>query len=390
LSKGEAKMAFDIVMLTSAHSALDDRIFYREAKTLNETGCSVCVVGKHLSSEVVDGIQICAIKAAPTRAKRLWLGISILKTALELGGRVFIIHDPELIVVALILRVCGKTVVYDAHENLPAQIQQKDWIPKLIRWFLAPAVRMAEWIASQALNGIIAAVPAIQVRFPAKKTVLVRNFPTRAALATLGEGAELSARRNVVIYTGGLSRVRGTAELIEAFRSLTGAELCLVGNFDDSAFRDEVVSNLPSNVKWLGWKSHPEVLKLYRKAKLGIVLLHSTPNHRCALPVKLFEYLGAGLPVIVSNFPEYEGLVRGCGICVDPMNVGEIRNAITTLLNDESMLRQLSLEARKRVLTEFNWEGEGNRLVEFCSRLITQTTSDRINLRESPGPSVSS
>ncbi|HXY03596.1 MAG TPA: glycosyltransferase family 4 protein [Terriglobales bacterium] len=379
-------MPFDVVMLTSAHAALDDRIFYREAKTLNEAGHSVCVAGKHPSSEVVDGIQICAIKAARTRTQRLWLGISILKRALELDGRVFIIHDPELIAVALILRASGKRVVYDAHENLPAQIQQKNWIPKPIRSLLIPLARATEWIASRALNGIIAAVPAIQARFPAKKTVLVRNFPTPAALETLGEGAEFSARRDVVIYTGGLSRVRGTTELVEAFRGLASAELWLVGDFDDSTFCDEVVSNLPINVKWMGWKAHTDVLRLYREAKLGLVLLHSTPNHRCALPVKLFEYLGAGLPVIASNFQEYQSLVQGCGICVDPMNVGEIRRAITTLLSDESMLRQMSLQARKRALTEFSWAGEGKRLVEFCSKLMTPTTGDHIALRESPGP----
>lgn len=383
-------MAFDIVMLTSAHSALDDRIFYREAKSLREAGYSVCVIGKHPTSEVVDEIQICGIKTASSRAQRLWLGTSILKKALELHGQVFIIHDPELIAVALLLRATGKKVVYDAHENLPAQIQQKDWIPKLIRWLLAPAARMAEGIASRALNGIIAAVPAIQIRFPPSKTVLVRNFPTSAALATLGEGTDLSERRNVVIYTGGLSRIRGTAELIEASRGLSNAELWLVGDFDDPAFRDEVVSNLPINVKWLGWKPYAHVLKLYREAKLGVVLLHSTPNHRCALPVKLFEYLGAGLPVIASNFPEYESLVGGCGVCVNPMNAGEIRSAITTLLSDQSTLRQMSLEARKRALTEFNWGGEGNRLVEFCSRLLTRTSGRHSLLRGSPRQSVSS
>jgi|SRR5579862_478801 len=383
-------MAFDIVMLTSAHAALDDRIFYREAKSLKEAGYSVCVVGKHSTSEVVDGIQICPIKAAHSRAQRLWLGISILKKAVELDGHVFIIHDPELIAVALLLRARGKTVAYDAHENLPAQIQQKAWIPKLIRCLLVPVAKTAEWIASRALNGVMAAVPAIQGRFPARKTVLVRNFPTSEALATLGEGTEINERRNVVIYTGGLSRVRGTAELIETFRGLTSAELWLVGDFDDPAFRNEMVPNLPINVKWLGWKTHPDVLKLYREAKLGVVLLHSTPNHRCALPVKLFEYLGAGLPVIASNFPEYETLVRGCGVCVNPMNVGDIRSAVTTLLRDESLLKRMSAEARKRVLKEFHWQGEGDRLVEFCSRLMAKRSGDRIPLPGSPRPSVSS
>jgi glycosyltransferase involved in cell wall biosynthesis len=383
-------MPFDVVMLTSAHSAVDDRIFYREAKTLRDAGYSVCVIGKHPQSEVVDGIQICAMQAVSSRAQRLWLGVSILRTALRLDARLFIIHDPELIAVALALRICGRKVVYDAHENLPAQILQKTWIPKSICWLLIPAAATVEWIASQALSGVIAAVPAIQARFPAKKTVLVRNFPTPEALATLGEGLALSERGNVAIYTGGLSRVRGTAELVEAFRGLTSAELWLVGDFDDPTFRDEIVPTLPPNVKWLGWRTHPEVLTLYHQAKIGVVVLHSTPNHRCALPVKLFEYLGAGLPVISSDFPKYAELVRGCGICVDPLNVADIRKAITELLSDESTLRRMSLEARKRVVTEFNWEAEGKRLVEFCSRLMKSKSGDHIFLQKASRHSVSS
>jgi glycosyltransferase involved in cell wall biosynthesis len=384
-------MGFDVVMLTSAHSAMDDRIFYREAKSLSEAGYSACIIGKHPQSEVVDGIQIRALKAAPTRLQRLRLGVSILSIALALDGRLFIIHDPELIGIALIMRACGRRVIYDAHENLPAQILQKDWIAKPMRWALVPFVALMEWVASQVLTGIIAAVPAIQARFPSRKTVLVRNFPTRSALRLLAEGPPLSERPNVVIYTGGLSRIRGIGELVEAFRGLDGAELWLVGEFDDLTFRDEVIPNLPPNVKWLGWRPHPEVLKLYREAKLGAVLLHPTPNHRGALPVKLFEYLGAGLPVIVSNFPEYEVLVRGCGVQVDPMNVAEIRKGIAALLSDESALGQMSAEARNRVMSDFRWEEEGRRLVEFCSKLmVPRPTSPATVLQPSSPHSPSS
>jgi glycosyltransferase involved in cell wall biosynthesis len=216
-------MAFDVVMLTSAHSATDDRIFHREAKTLSEAGYSVAVVGKHPQSEIVDGIHVHALRAARNRSQRLLLSIDILRAALRLNGTLFIIHDPELIGIALILRLLGRNVIYDAHENLPAQVRQKDWIARPFRWALAPSAAGVEWFAARTLSGIIAAVPAIQRRFPSRKTVLVRNFPTRSALATLAEGPPLAERKNVVIYTGGLSRVRGICELVEAFRALEGA-----------------------------------------------------------------------------------------------------------------------------------------------------------------------
>jgi glycosyltransferase involved in cell wall biosynthesis len=364
-------MNFDVVMLTSAHPATDDRIFYREAKTLVEAGRSVCIVGRHPRSEILEGIHIRALGASPSRVKRLLLGVAILNIACELNARLYIIHDPELIGIAFVLRLLGKKVVYDAHENLPAQIRQKDWIPRPLRWVLVPTAAALEWVASRLLSGVIAAVPAIQVRFPSSRTELIRNFPTRSALATLADGPPISTRANVVIYTGGLSRIRGIRELVEAFRRLDGAQLWLVGGFDDAAFQKDITSSLPHNVLWLGWRPHPEVLKLYRMAKLGAVLLHSTPNHRCALPVKLFEYLGAGLPVIVSDFPEYKEFVQDCGIEVDPQNVTAIRSAISALLADNAMLTEMSARARQRVVASFSWENEGTRLVEFCTKIIT-------------------
>ena len=364
-------MNFDVVMLTSAHPATDDRIFYREAKTLVEAGQSVCIVGRHPSSEILEGIHIRALGAPASRLKRLLLGVAILDIACELNARLYIIHDPELIAIAFVLRLLGKKVVYDAHENLPAQIRQKDWIPRPLRWVLVPTASALEWVASRLLSGVIAAVPAIQVRFRSSRTELIRNFPTRSALATLADGPPISTRANVVIYTGGLSRIRGIRELVEAFRGLDGAQLWLVGSFDDAAFQTEIMSSLPHNVLWLGWRPHPEVLKLYRMAKLGAVVLYSTPNHRCAVPVKLFEYLGAGLPAIISDFPEYKEFVQGCGIEVDPLNVTAIRSAISALLADNAMLTEMSARARQRVVASFSWENEGTRLVEFCTKIMT-------------------
>lgn len=355
-------------MLTSAHSALDDRIFHREAKTLHEAGFSVCVVGQHPRSEVIQGIQIHALLHPANRMRRLMLGITLLKVALRLNARLYIFHDPELIAIGLVLESMGKKVIYDAHENLPFQIRQKDWIWYPFRWALIPLAVFLEYLAGRFLDGVIAAVPAIQKRFPPSHTELVRNFPTETALSVLSEGDSLSQRRNLVIYTGSLSRVRGITELVEAFRGLEDDELWLVGAFDDFDYEAQTIRSLPKNVIWMGWKSHPEVLKLYRFAKAGTLLLYPTPNHRCALPVKLFEYLAAGLPVISSNIKEYTELVAGCGLQVDPHDVPGIRNAIRKLLENDVCLNEMSVRARARVWSIYRWQPEGDRLISFCRR----------------------
>ena len=262
-------MAFDVVMLSSAHSATDDRIFYRESKTLVEAGRSVCVVACHPQSEVLEGVHIRALPVSPTRLERLLLGTTILRIALQLHPRLYIIHDPDLLAIGLLLRLLGKKVVYDAHENVPLQLLQKEWIARPVRRALKPLIAVVEWVATELLSGVIAAVPEIQARFSPSRTVLVRNFPTAGALALLAQGPPLPSRANVVIYTGGLSRIRGIRELVEAFRELPEAELWLVGQFDDPMFQEELVSSLPLNVVWVGWRPHPCISSSYSGMSLA-------------------------------------------------------------------------------------------------------------------------
>jgi len=130
----------------------------------------------------------------------------------------------------------------------------------------------------------------------------------------------------------------------------------------------------------------PEVLKMYRSAKVGMCLLYPEPNHRNSLPVKLFEYLGAGLPVVVSDFPEFAEYVEGCGLRVDPRNVDQIKDAVRTLFSDEETLNKMSLCARERVLNSFAWEQEAARLVQFCKdRMLSRraTTPQLVSRRSS-------
>jgi hypothetical protein len=362
-------------MLTTVHSALDDRILHREARTLSEAGLSVCVIGPHVRHEVIDGVTIDPLPAPTSRWQRLGLHWTLFKKAQRAQGPVYIFHDPELFGVALALRAAGKKVIYDSHENLPMQALQKEWIPKPVRYLLVPLIYAAEWVVSHLLSGVIGATPLIQKRFSGVPNELVRNFPTASALRVLAPQTAVEKRDNVAIYAGSLTRIRGVRELIAAFSGIPNAELWLVGPFEDRALEQEILARLPENVKYLGTMPFKQVLALYGSAKLGVLVYYPSPNNRKALPIKLFEYMAAGLPVLTSNLPEFEAMTAGCGISVDPHNVDQIRAAITSLLSNPAMIAEMSTVARRRALQEFTWEAEGERLVQFCSSLLPRTKS---------------
>ena len=360
-------------MLTTVHKPTDVRIFYREAKSLVSAGFSVCILGPNKGAAQVEGIRIYPLAESSNRIHRLLLGWMAVKTALRLRGKLYIFHDPELIGAGLVLRCFGKKVVFDCHENVHLQILQKRYIPRPIRWLAIGPLWITLWIASRLFTGNIAATESILKRIPKRRSVLIRNYAPASALHDASKDLPVTLRKNIFIYAGGLTQDRGIAELQQAFRGLTdmNAELWLVGDFDDRRFREQILETLPPNVKWLGSQPFPVVMRLLREAKIGVVLLHDTPNHRQGFPLKLFEYLGAGLPVIASNLPQLTPIMEGCGFQVDPRDVGEIRGALRSILSDDAVLLAMSKTARERTRKSYMWEDEGERLVQFCRELIS-------------------
>jgi glycosyltransferase involved in cell wall biosynthesis len=109
------------------------------------------------------------------------------------------------------------------------------------------------------------------------------------------------------------------------------------------------------------------------EASIGIVCLHPVERYTMALPVKLFEYMAAGLPVIASNFPLWKDIVEGnnCGITVDPLDCKQISQAIDFLLMHPEEAKTMGENGRKAVLEKFNWKTESMRLTDLYETVLS-------------------
>jgi glycosyltransferase involved in cell wall biosynthesis len=110
-----------------------------------------------------------------------------------------------------------------------------------------------------------------------------------------------------------------------------------------------------------------------REATIGIFCAHPEPLNVNGMPNKLFEYMAAGLPVIVSNFPLWKEIVEGnnCGLTVDPMAPREIARAIGYLIGHPDEAMKMGENGRKAVLEKYNWESEGKKLLEVYAKVIS-------------------
>ena len=104
----------------------------------------------------------------------------------------------------------------------------------------------------------------------------------------------------------------------------------------------------------------------------GLVTLHPVINYLDALPIKMFEYMAAGIPVIASDFPLWREIVVGnqCGLCVDPMDPAAIARAIDHLAQHPDEACQMGENGRRAVLEKFNWAVEEKKLIQLYEDLL--------------------
>ncbi|MEA3358778.1 MAG: glycosyltransferase, partial [Thermodesulfobacteriota bacterium] len=195
-----------ICILTSVHQVFDVRIFHKEAKSLAKAGYDVTLIAQHIKDEVVGGVKIIAIPKSFKRFSRVLItDIRILISAFRQKADIYHFHDPELIYVGVLLKLSGKKVIYDVHEDLPEQIMGKHYIPFWMKRPIAILVQLIEELASTVFNYIFAATDSIEKNFDRHKSAItIRNFPIFNSSKTHSMDGHRKSHNYVLIYTGGL------------------------------------------------------------------------------------------------------------------------------------------------------------------------------------------
>lgn len=360
-----------VVMLVNAvHSPFDTRIFQKEAISLSKAGYVVRIIIPHSQDDVREGIRIVAIPL-PRKGWEQLIRCPLLifmKALKEPPNSVFHVHDSELLVIAFWLRLLGRSVIYDAHEDTPRQIDYQHWIPQLIKkpyaWFYFMLEKMAGWLFS----AIVVAEPIIARYYPQRKTVLIRNFSKVGTFKKLANENLYATRNNNLIYVGLISEPRGLFEMVKgAALAQPNVDFTFVlgGKFAPASLQDEILAEYKIN--YLGWVPYDNLAAVLCASKVGIITPHPNPRYTTNYPVKLFEYMAAGLPVIASQEGEAADFVReaSCGMLVDPLNPDAIAEAITWLFSNPAEAEAMGKRGQELVMSKYNWELEEQRLLSL-------------------------
>lgn len=256
-------------------------------------------------------------------------------------------------------KMTGKKWVFDAHEwfsevpELAGKKVKKALWKQVEKW----AFTMSDW--AYTVGEALAAQFEQQYH---RKVDVIKNVPYYIESNTLPIWKEEGLP--IIWYQGALNKGRGLELLIEVCASLP-VKLILVGEGDLSEELRRLATEKGGDITFKGWLTPEELRKQTPKAWLGYCIMeeHISKSYYYSLSNKFFDYVMAGVPVLVNPFPEYKkmGEQYGIGIFISHQ-FSELRNAIEKVLSDQENYLKLRAQCRAAA-SKLHWNEEEKKLI---------------------------
>ena len=367
-----------ICHISTVHRGKDTRIFFKECRSMVKEGFETELIITGSQNEIGDteGVDFTLLRPNNSLVRRM-LNSFVLGPfhALKSNARIYHLHDPELIPFGLVAKFFGAKVVFDFHELVYLQIKDKKFPGGKLSNYLARKIYLCfEWLAVCTFDGLVLAEKGYEDYFhkgypnQKHKLFLIQNFPL-LDIIDASNNAEVSAADKeefVIFYAGGITRIRGIKEVVEAANKLEHIRFVILGKWDEDKYWEECLEvDKKGVIDYRGFVPMNEVYPILNKADLGISCLYPLENYLTSLPVKVFEYMACKAPILMSDFPYWKEVFSDCALFANPHDIDEIAMRINELKEDEAKRKSLALKGRERVENEFCWDEEKKKLLNL-------------------------
>ena len=375
------------VILIVLNNFKNDSRVLKEAISLQDTGFDVQVVALHEAGlkefETIKNIPVYRIKLksrnwSKNKAVQLLKYLEFLYRVSKEFKDVDIVHcnDLNALPAGILIKVFHKDtkIVYDAHEyeinDKPNQsrwsIRLKYLLEKILIKYAKRVITVSDSIANEYVKLYGIKKPALVLNTPPYTIIEKKDFFRE----NLGIGKE----KRIFLYQGALSYGRGVEILLETFKFLEREGVhqpCIVfmgyGPLEDLI---KEASRKYANIYFHEAVDPDILLNFTSSADCGISMIEdSCLSYRYSLPNKLFEYIMAEIPVIVSNLPEMKRLVteHKIGVVAKENSIEAIKEAIKDVLKFNRVQLQENIQRVKKI---YNWEEQERILQKLYKELL--------------------
>lgn len=210
-------------------------------------------------------------------------------------------------------------------------------------------------------------------KYDIPKPIVVRNTPpllNREVIPfQLKSKLGISENDLLFIYLGFFSKGRGIPNLLEIFKNAhSNKHIVFMGRGALQPLIEEFTC-LYNNVHYYPIVPSDEVARYAAGADIGVCLLENVSlSDYYSLPNKVFEYIAAGLPICVNDFPEQLEFVNSynCGWILDG-TIDDSVNFVNTLTYDQLLLKTNGVEHARDTM---NWEKESVAYLQVVDSVI--------------------
>lgn len=376
INSGDSKRAA-IFQLTTRHRITDNRILNLMAETLSDAGYEIAIVSPYHENFSYKNISLIACPVTKNR-KSKWIRViapwRIFWFALwNKNCKTFEIHDPDMLKIGFLLKVFGKRIVYDVHDDYEATVKTVlSRFGKIPAWLASKIWWCYERTVSYFFDGITVADRHLEKKFARKNPPILSNAPP----LNFTEVADTSNEKTFnIIYVGGVNLGRGVPMLLEALKLLPYEDIRLdiIGDCFDNRIYEQMKSD--KRVIYHGRVAWTELHNFYKKSHLGVALYQPIPAfyyYTGENAVKIQEYMAAGIAVLTSNFPGLIEFVEDAqtGLTAQPDDPQVIAAKIELLYKDRNLLNKLGRNGHRVFKEKHNWDLHKHKLIHLYEKIL--------------------
>ena len=372
-----------ICLLTSGHKPNDDRIFFKEARSLSKYYRDVWIISpfeSHIPLQK-DGVHFLPVSTHPKKLMDRFKTVrELFEAGLRLKADVYHCHEPESLVAAAKLKeALGCKIVFDSHEMYPATLAQR--FPKVLHSTVRGLYRIFENMEVGKCDFVIGATPGISESLvntvSPHRTETIWNCSLPDVLGP--SGGRDWGEETIICHDGSLTFSRGLKSMVEAIEIASKkhrVKLRIVGDVfgPEKEWLEAYIrtNHLEKVIERTGWLAYQKIGQAISGCHIGLIAFDERPNHVIAAPNKLFNYMYFGLPVIA---PDYcTGIKRiiedeQCGLTVNNISGTAYADAICLMIGDRKKAADMGLNAKKAADSKYSWPIMEKRLINIYRRL---------------------